>query len=67
MKIKHILISAALLPVIACAQSGNAFSDKYLKVGKVIPNLQGVDQDGKQFNLSSYRGKVVVLDFFGFW
>jgi peroxiredoxin len=23
--------------------------------------------DGHQFKLSDYRGKVVVLDFYGFW
>jgi hypothetical protein len=34
-----------------------------LSVGKVAPNMEGEDQDGKRFKLSDYRGKVVLLDF----
>jgi cytochrome oxidase Cu insertion factor (SCO1/SenC/PrrC family) len=30
-------------------------------------DTRGVDIDGKEFALSDYRGKVVVLDFWGFW
>jgi len=35
----------------------------HLAVGKVAPDIQGQDQDGKKFKLSDYRGKVVLLDF----
>jgi len=38
-----------------------------LSVGKVAPDLEGQDLDGKKFKLSDYRGKVVVLDFWAFW
>jgi hypothetical protein len=38
-----------------------------LKVGKTAPEIVGVDLDGKHFKLSDYRGKVVVLDFWGNW
>jgi len=38
-----------------------------LSIGKTAPEIIGEDQDGKPFKLSSYRGKVVVLDFWGFW
>jgi hypothetical protein len=38
-----------------------------LAVGKVAPEIEGVDVDGKTFKLSQYRGKVVVLDFWGDW
>jgi peroxiredoxin len=27
------------------------------------PEIDGEDQDGKQFKLSDYKGKVVLLDF----
>jgi hypothetical protein len=37
------------------------------KVGESAPDIVGVDVDGKEFKLSDYRGKVVVLDFWGFW
>jgi thiol-disulfide isomerase/thioredoxin len=38
-----------------------------LAVGKVAPDIEGTDGDGKPFRLSDYRGKVVVLDFWGHW
>lgn len=36
-------------------------------VGKVAPDIAGVDLDGVRFNLRDYRGKVVVLAFSGEW
>jgi hypothetical protein len=41
--------------------------DGLLAVGKVAPDFEAVDGDGVKFKLSDYRGKVVVLDFWGFW
>jgi len=38
-----------------------------LVVGKPAPEITGEDIDGKAFKLSDYRGKVVVLDFWGDW
>jgi hypothetical protein len=38
-----------------------------LRVGMVVPEIKGPDLDGKQFKLSDYRGKVVLLDFWGNW
>lgn len=38
-----------------------------LQVGKVAPEIEGEDIDGKAFKLTDYRGKVVVLDFWGHW
>jgi predicted Zn finger-like uncharacterized protein len=37
------------------------------QVGKPAPEITGEDIDGKKFNLSDYKGKVVVLDFWGHW
>jgi hypothetical protein len=39
------------------------FGLRHLSVGKVAPDIEGVDQDGVNFKLSDYRGKVVLLDF----
>jgi hypothetical protein len=36
-------------------------------VGKPAPEIEGEDIDGKKFKLSDYRGKVVMLDFWGHW
>jgi hypothetical protein len=38
------------------------FKIRNLAVGKVAPDIEGEDQDGKPFKLSDYRGKVVLLD-----
>lgn len=36
-------------------------------VGAMAPDIVGVDLDGAEFKLSDYRGKVVMLDFWGDW
>jgi hypothetical protein len=46
---------------------GDLFELRNLKVGQVAPDIAGADVDGVAFKLSDYRGKVVVLDFWGFW
>lgn len=38
-----------------------------LEVGKPAPDFFGESIDGFGFNLSDYRGKVVLIDFYGFW
>lgn len=40
---------------------------RLLSVGKVAPEIDGEDIDGKKFKLSDYRGKVVMIDFWGHW
>lgn len=36
-------------------------------VGQTAPEIDGEDLDGARFKLSDYRGKVVVLVFYGHW
>jgi hypothetical protein len=38
-----------------------------LEEGQRAPEILGTDTDGKEFKLSEYRGKVVLLDFWGHW
>ncbi|MBK7874704.1 MAG: redoxin domain-containing protein [Planctomycetes bacterium] len=38
-----------------------------LAIGKPAPDFTTKDADGVEFKLSDYKGKVVVLDFWGFW
>lgn len=38
-----------------------------LGLGKPCPEIAGEDIDGKSFKLSDYKGKVVVVDFWGDW
>jgi cytochrome oxidase Cu insertion factor (SCO1/SenC/PrrC family) len=46
---------------------GELFEMSNLVIGKVTPEIEGEDIDGKRFKLSDYRGKVVLLDFWGNW
>ncbi len=38
-----------------------------LGIGQPAPEITGEDIDGVEFKLSDYRGKVVVIDFWGDW
>lgn len=38
-----------------------------LEPGMLAPELTGEDLDGEVFSLSDYKGKVVMLDFWGDW
>ncbi len=38
-----------------------------LPAGSEAPEITGEDLEGVPFKLSDYRGKVVLLDFWGHW
>ena len=40
---------------------------RLLSVGKLAPEIEGVDITGDVFKLSDYRGKVIMLSFWGHW
>jgi cytochrome oxidase Cu insertion factor (SCO1/SenC/PrrC family) len=66
-----LLLLAFALPILA-AQTGGDQQDKkakpeYAPVDKQVPDIEGEDLDGQAFKLSDYRGKVVMLDFWGNW
>jgi hypothetical protein len=49
-------------------QAGNIlYAFDHLTVGNKAPQIEGPTIDGKTMKLSAYRGKVVVLDFWGDW
>lgn len=43
------------------------FEFENLNIGCTAPEIEGKDLDGVNFKLSDYRGKVVLLDFWGHW
>ncbi len=49
------------------AAKGALFELRFLSVGKVAPDIKAEDTTGQSFKLSDYRGKVVLLDFWGHW
>lgn len=46
---------------------GRIASLTQLAIGQVAPEIIAGDLDGVEFKLSDYRGKVVMLDFWGDW
>ena len=51
----------------AAKDLARARDQENVQVGKIAPDFDGMTIDGVEFKLSDYRGKVVVLDFYGFW
>ncbi|HBI45765.1 MAG TPA: hypothetical protein DDY78_23370 [Planctomycetales bacterium] len=52
---------------VADRATGELFEIRHLAVGKEAPDIAAEDLDGKSLKLSDYRGKVVVIDFWGNW
>lgn len=46
---------------------GELFKLRQLRIGGRAPEIDGEDVDGNRFQLSEYRGRVVVLTFSGNW
>lgn len=52
---------------LGAAAETELFAIRHLSIGGTAPDIEGEDVDGKPLKLSDYRGKVVVLDFWGHW
>src|SRR5207247_118113 len=52
---------------VAKRAAGKLFQLEKLQIGMVCPDFTAKDVDDVEFKLSDYRGKVVVLDYWGFW
>ncbi|TAJ18715.1 MAG: redoxin domain-containing protein [Planctomycetota bacterium] len=46
---------------------GALFELEHLGIGKTAPEFETVDENGKAWRLSDYRGKVTIIDFWGYW
>jgi hypothetical protein len=51
----------------AAVADGITFARTRLKVGLPVPEIEAADIQGVTFKLSDYRGKVVLVDFWGHW
>jgi hypothetical protein len=54
-------------PELASQAKELTFVVNKLSIGRKAMEIEGEDLDGKTFKLSDYRGKVVVIDFWGNW
>lgn len=54
-------------PTLIAALSRSDTKERGLTVGDRLPDVAGFDLEGLPLRLSDYRGKVVVLDFWGDW
>ena len=64
--LRKILANSPHADVKAAAES-SLFELEHLQVGMKAPDFEAVDQGGEGFRLSDYAGKVVLVDFWGFW
>ena len=56
----------AVLPL-PSAHSASPAEPAGPQLGKTAPEIEGTDIQGQKLTLSSYRGKVVLIDFWGDW
>jgi hypothetical protein len=49
------------------AATGYLFELDHLQIGMAAPDFQSSDENGVDWKLSDYKGKVVVVDFWGNW
>lgn len=51
----------------AKSAQGYVFELENLQIGMKAPDFIGRNEDGREIRLSDFRGRVVVIDFWGFW
>jgi hypothetical protein len=51
----------------AARATSSLFEAENLQIGMVAPEFEAIDENGKPWKSSELRGKVVILDFWGFW
>ncbi|MBK9386984.1 MAG: redoxin domain-containing protein [Planctomycetes bacterium] len=61
------VMASKAVPALAQRAEGQLFVLQNLQIGMTAPDIEANDLDGVAFKLSDYRGKVVVLDFWGDW
>ncbi|MDQ0232915.1 thiol-disulfide oxidoreductase ResA [Metabacillus malikii] len=72
MKKKRLLMRSIILIILICALGYTLYSNFFInkekvKIGDKAPDFVLKDLDGKEHQLSDYRGKGVFLNFWGTW
>lgn len=63
---KLITLSLLLVALAGCQPNQVALTSD-LSVGDAFPALSGTDINGDPISISEFKGKVILLDFFGDW
>ncbi len=56
-----------LLVAFAGCQPQQITLNSKLAVGLPFPTLEGTDLDGEPISIADFKGKVILVDFFGDW
>jgi peroxiredoxin len=62
-----VVVIGLVLAVVFTGGGGLVPTEGGLRIGSIAPEVEGTDQDGVAFKLTDYRGKAVMLSFFGEW
>jgi len=62
---RYLLAAAVFASIISGCEFSRRERARAIRVGATAPELAGDDLDGRPMKLSDYRGKVVLLDFWG--
>ncbi len=62
-----LLLSIVLTSLFSCSSKENNNRGYIVKVGDLAPDFNTTLEDGKSFQLSDHRGKVVMLQFTASW
>ena len=60
-------VKAGFLGTVGRHAESELFELRFLSKGKPAPEIEAEDLGGMKFKLSDYRGKVVLIDFWGHW
>jgi hypothetical protein len=66
-KEKHGTLEAGWGGTLADRAGADLFEMRNLAIGNVAPEITGEDIFGKELKLSDFKGRVVVVDFWGHW
>jgi cytochrome c biogenesis protein CcmG/thiol:disulfide interchange protein DsbE len=61
------IVVAALVVVLATREPAGERANRSALIGKVAPAAAGTTIDGQQVSIDDFRGRWVVLNFFGSW
>jgi len=63
---RSILALLVVILFVGCQPAQSSLNSD-LSIGSSFPNIEGTDLDGQPISIQQFKGKVILLDFFGDW